>query len=186
MDDCIQISLLDDFIFCPASIYFRNLYGGIDTRTIHTTDQTLGSACHASIAEGRYSSHLHVLQDIYVYSETYNLVGKIDIYDSNKKMLTERKRQIKQIYDGYIFQVYGQYFGLTEMGFPVREIRLYSVIDNLVYPVSLPHQDGAMLKRFEQTIEAIKTFDLNKFTQPNASKCKRCIYSSVCDRGEQS
>lgn len=27
MDDIIKISNINDFIFCPASIYFHNLYG---------------------------------------------------------------------------------------------------------------------------------------------------------------
>lgn len=31
MDDLIIISNLNDFIFCPASIYFHKLYGSEDT-----------------------------------------------------------------------------------------------------------------------------------------------------------
>lgn len=31
MDDLIIVSNLNDFIFCPASIYFHKLYGSEDT-----------------------------------------------------------------------------------------------------------------------------------------------------------
>ena len=33
MENPIIISNLNDFIFCPASIYFHNIYGQQDSRT---------------------------------------------------------------------------------------------------------------------------------------------------------
>ena len=36
MDDIILISNLNDFIFCPVSIYFHGLYGGADVLTFQT------------------------------------------------------------------------------------------------------------------------------------------------------
>lgn len=39
MDDIILISNLNDFIFCPVSIYFHGLYGGADVLTFQTKSQ---------------------------------------------------------------------------------------------------------------------------------------------------
>ena len=118
-----------------------------------------------------------------VYSTEYNLCGKIDIFDIDKCLLTERKKHITRIYDGYVFQLYAQYYGLTEMGYAVKEMRFYSSDDNKTYPVMLPHEDGAMNEAFKKTIEDINNFRLEDFTQTKSEKCKRCIYEPMCDRG---
>lgn len=39
MDDIIIISNLNDFIFCPASIYFHKLYGSQDNLTYQSSYQ---------------------------------------------------------------------------------------------------------------------------------------------------
>lgn len=39
MDDAIIISNLNDFIFCPASIYFHNLYGSRSTIMYQNSSQ---------------------------------------------------------------------------------------------------------------------------------------------------
>ncbi len=43
MEDLIPISNLNDFIFCPISIYFHNLYGEVDNIIFQTTDQINGT-----------------------------------------------------------------------------------------------------------------------------------------------
>lgn len=43
-------------------------------------------------------------------------MGKIDVYRKKEKMLIERKYQLKQIYQGQIYQLWGQMFCLQEMG----------------------------------------------------------------------
>ncbi len=73
MQEYIAISTLNDFIFCPYSIYLHNV-------------------------------------------ERYHLMGKIDVYRKKEKMLIERKYQLKQIYQGQIYQLWGQMFCLQEMG----------------------------------------------------------------------
>lgn len=69
-----------------------------------------------------YSTKVSMLQGISIYSEKYNIIGKIDIFDSEKGILTERKKKVKTIYDGYIFQLYAQYFSLREMGYVVPNL----------------------------------------------------------------
>lgn len=117
-----------------------------------------------------------------VYSNTYNIIGKIDIFDIGKGILTERKKKIKEIYDGYILQLYAQYFALKDMGYKVNTIRLYSMDDNKNYYIELPENNKAYLSLFEETIDSIKKFSLDSFQQTNESKCKNCIYSNLCDR----
>lgn len=183
MDDAIIISNLNDFIFCPASIYFHNLYGSRDTITYQSEYQINGTKAHEAVDNNKYSSRKNVLQAVSVYSEKYNIVGKIDIFDIDTGILTERKRQIKNIYDGYVFQLYAQYFALCEMGYIVKKIQLYSMIDNKKYPISLPDDDKEMFDKFEQLIDVMKSFKLDDFVQTNSEKCARCIYEPACDRG---
>lgn len=183
MDDAIIISNINDFVFCPASIYFHNLYGSRDTFTYQNASQINGSHAHETVDQGRYSSKKNILTAIEVYSETYNIVGKIDIYDKEKKHLIERKRQIKTIFDGYIFQVYAQYFAMREMGYEIEKIFLYSMADNKKYPVAIPQKGDKMLQKFEDVLAEIRGFSLDSFVQGNAAKCRSCIYEPACDRG---
>ncbi|MCM1156885.1 MAG: type V CRISPR-associated protein Cas4 [Bacteroidales bacterium] len=183
MNDAIIISNLNDFIFCPVSIYFHNLYGDRSTITYQSSSQLNGNNAHKSVDKGNYSSKQNILTAIDVYSEKYNLVGKIDIYDGENKVLTERKRQIKKVYDGYVFQIYAQYFAMCEMGYEIKKLRFYSMVDNRTYGIKLPHEDLDMFRRFEDTIMGIRQFSLEDFQQENIEKCRNCIYEPACDRG---
>lgn len=183
MDDCIIFSNINDFIFCPASIYFHNLYGSRETITYQSHYQINGTKAHESVDTNTYSTKKEVITSMEVYCEKYKIVGKIDLYDMKKKLLVERKREIKNIYDGYIFQLYAQYFSLVEMGFPVNQLKLYSMVDNKSYSIPLPEEDNRMKRKFEETLNQMRTFDLCAFEQMNKEKCKKCIYYSACDRG---
>jgi CRISPR-associated protein Cas4 len=183
MDDAILISNLNDFIFCPVSIYFHGLYGDRSTITYQGSSQIKGTSAHEAVDKGTYSTRKNIITAMDVYSEKYNLVGKIDMYDSESKILTERKRQIKVIYDGYVFQLYAQYFALCEMGYDVKKIRFHSMVDNKNYDIKLPEEDAEMLHKFETVIEDMKQFTLDKFVQENIEKCRNCIYEPACDRG---
>lgn len=52
MDDLIVISNLNDFIFCPASIYFHKLYGSEDTIMYQSKAQLDGTKAHEKIDNG--------------------------------------------------------------------------------------------------------------------------------------
>jgi CRISPR-associated exonuclease Cas4 len=122
MEAYIPISFLNDFIFCPRSIYFHQLYGNFNQLLYQQKPQVAGKAAHASIDEQTYSTSKNVLQGTEIYCERYKLCGKIDLFDADSGKLSERKREIKTIYDGYVFQVYAQYHALTEMGYKVKSI----------------------------------------------------------------
>ena len=49
MDDVIIISNLNDFIFCPASIYFHKLYGSEDNLMYQSSYQINGSKAHEAV-----------------------------------------------------------------------------------------------------------------------------------------
>ena len=50
-DDYISISTLNDFIFCPYSIYLHNVYMDTDTDVslYHAIPQTRGRIAHESV-----------------------------------------------------------------------------------------------------------------------------------------
>lgn len=60
MDDVISISNLNDFIFCPASIYFHKLYGSEDNLMYQSSYQINGSKAHEAVDNARLSINQHV------------------------------------------------------------------------------------------------------------------------------
>lgn len=182
MEEPILITELNDFIFCPASIYFHKLYGSMDKMIYQCEDQLNGTAAHKGVDNCVYSSRKDVLMGTDVYCERYNLIGKIDIFDIKNKTLRERKKKVKHVYDGYIFQVYAQYFSLIEMGYDVDKIEIYSIDDHKTYRIALPCKDGEMFEKFEKVICDMKKFIMSDFNQHNIEKCKHCIYEPACDK----
>lgn len=182
MEPYLKMTYLNDFIFCRLSIYYHELYGSIDTRFYYDTPQIEGKAAHQSIDEATYSTHKNILQGIDVYSDEFNLCGRIDLFDISKGLLTERKKHVVRIYDGYVYQVYAQYYGLTEMGYHVRYIRILSKDDNAIYPIPLPEDDPEMLEKFRRVIKDMHEFDPAVFIPESIEKCRNCIYTNLCDR----
>lgn len=73
MDDIILISNLNDFIFCPVSIYSHGLYGGADVLTFQTKSQLNGTKVHESVDTGKYSTRKDIATGLDVYSGKYRL-----------------------------------------------------------------------------------------------------------------
>ena len=175
----IRISEINDFIFCPISIYFHKLMGNLDTIYYHTEKQIQGSHVHEIIDHNKYSTSKNIITSMDVYSDEYGLVGKIDIYNMETGELIERKKHVNKIYDGYIFQLYAQYFALIEMGYEVKKISIISHDDNKKYNINLPHKNLEYLQKFKDTIFNIKTFKMDLYKQTNVEKCKNCIYECI-------
>lgn len=176
----IAISTLNDFIFCPVSIYFHMLEAEEERIVLQDSYQLNGTEAHKASDSAAYSTKRSMLQGVGVYCSKYDLSGKIDTFDVTEGVLTERKKHISHIYDGYIFQLYGQYFALKEMGFNITSLRFYSMDDNKTYNVALPEDDDAMFKRFEKLLNDMKSFDFSGFKQNNSLKCAKCIYEPLC------
>ena len=180
MEPYLMITQLNDFIFCPRSIYFAGIYReSVSDDLFHQTPQREGLVHHAAIDENRYSTRQDIITGLTVYSEKYHLLGRIDIFDRIRGILTERKYSITAVYPGFRYQLYAQYFALTEMGFKVEELRLYSKKDNKIYPVTLP--DEKATEEFERIIRQMRSFSLSDVHPVNAEKCKHCIYNMLCD-----
>ena len=182
MEETILVSYLNDYLFCPLSIYYHKLYGKLDNNVYQSTYQVNGIDAHKSIDTRKYSSRKNVLQGIDVYSTQYNIQGKIDVFEIETGKLIERKNIVNQLYDGFIFQLYAQYYGLIEMGYDVKKLIIHSMRDNKNYNIKLPTEDIKMREKFEAIIKDIKEFNVEIFKQDNVNKCKNCIYEPICDR----
>ncbi len=179
MHPYIKISTLNDFLFCPKSIYFHELYWKFDTANYHDLPQQKGKLAHQSIDSKKYSTSKNVLQWLEVFSQKYGLIGKIDIYDLETKTLIERKRFIKKIYLGYKYQLWAQYLCMIEIWYEIKHLKFYSMKDNKSYPINLPTVQD--IEKFEQFLEKYRKFDPSKRKPTNPAKCKRCIYNRLCD-----
>ncbi len=180
MESYLMITQINDFIFCPRSIFFHNVFSeNFDPSVFRETPQKVGTAVHRAVDEQRYSSRSDILQGITVYSEKYNLLGRIDIFDTASGQLTERKFSVTAVYPGFRYQLYAQYFALTEMGWNVRSLRLYSSKDNKCWPIPLPGPDE--INAFEHTMADIADYSLDQPFRPNPAKCAHCNYRSLCD-----
>ena len=181
MESYIPISKLNDFIFCPMSLYFHSFYENYDQKLYHEKPQAEGKMKHESIDEGRYSTAKRYLQGLPVYSQKYNLMGKIDIYDQEEKKLIERKNKVKKIYDGYRCQLWAQMFCLEEMGFEVDKLYIHSLSDNKRYEIEKPK--GRDEFAFAKNVERMKYFNLLTFNRnANPNKCSKCIYRELCNQ----
>jgi len=174
----IPISKINDFVFCPYSLYFHSVYEDFDKKSYKAKSQLAGKIAHQSIDKQKYSDRKYLLQNFEVYSEKYNLLGKIDIYDKQKKVLTERKKKVKKVYDGYLFQLYAQKLCLEEMGYEVKVMRLYSK-DNKIYIIKISKLDQ---REFFNILQEIRNFHFDKKYSTIKSKCLACIYKELCNK----
>ncbi|MFB2578378.1 type V CRISPR-associated protein Cas4 [Acinetobacter sp. c2-A9] len=181
----LSISQLNDFVFCPYSIYLHNSYQTLDDEQFHDVAQTKGKQSHYTVDNASYSTKKDHITGMMVYSERFGLVGKIDQYFMAEKRLVERKRTIRKIYDGYKLQVYAQYFCLIEMGFAVDYIGFYSMTDNKNYALPLPsnEENDPINQWFVGNLNKIRNYKPDYgVVYINENKCRACIYASLCDQ----
>lgn len=179
MESYLPISYLNDFIFCPRSIFLHQLFGQYDISLYHRSAQTFGRLKHDTIEKKNYSTAKRYLLNYDVYSIEFGLCGKIDIYDQEECKLVERKAHIKEIYDGYLFQIYAHYFCLKEMGNDIASLFFHSLKDNKRYSIPLPTEKEAF--RLHELVEKIKSYRLEESFSQNQKKCFNCIYNPLCD-----
>lgn len=165
MENPLAISKLNDFIFCPLSIYFHGLFEDAEKMAYQSEFQLNGTAAHRAVDSGEYSDSGNILQSLPIYCEEYGLYGNIDTLDTLSGTLTERKKHISVIYDGYIFQLYAEYFALCEMGYAVKKLNLYSYDDNKMFGILLPEENPEMPEKFLNLLSDIQSFDLDLLKQ---------------------
>jgi len=179
MESYISISLLNDFVFCPKSIYFHKLYQNFNETLYHEEAQKAGKIAHESIDQQKYSSAKKWICSLPVYGNEYGLCGKIDMLNTETHELIERKNKIVKLYDGYKYQVWAQYFCLREMQYKVEKIFFHSLSDNRRYEIPLPTESDE--KYFAGMIKKFRAFRMNAPFTPNPNKCAKCIYRELCD-----
>ncbi len=174
MDSAISISNINDFLYCPKSLYLHSIYSSFGINTYHDTPQTKGSIAHENIEKGQYTTSAHILQGLSVFSNKLGIKGKIDIYDSQKHWLIERKYRVKQIYPGFKYQLYAQMYCLDEAGMPVERLFVQSLSDNKRYEVPLPTPEEKL--EFENTIRKIRSFKPSDIRSHLCFHCDNNIY----------
>lgn len=116
-----------------------------------------------------------------VYCDELGISGKIDVYKQDKHLLIERKNNLKRIFRGQIYQLWGQYFCLKEMRYEVEQLAFYEISTNKMIPIDLPGELGK--QELIGFIEQLKRYAPASSTiQINPNKCIHCIYCNLCDK----
>lgn|SRR5574344_286716 len=181
MEDYIPISTLNDFIFCPYSIYLHNVYYDSDESLYQAFPQTNGRLAHESIDDGRAGANGNEIVSLSVCSVDFGIYGKIDVFKIESGLLIERKYQLKSIYRGQIYQLWGEYYCMEEMGYNVRALAFYETSTNKMIPVELPNDSDK--KSFLDFLGYYRHYSLeDDYFDVNESKCCHCIYCNLCDK----
>lgn len=177
MEPIINISQINDFIYCPKSLYLHNIYSNFDTQVYHDQPQTSGKIAHENIDNNSYTTSRHILQGISIYSEKLKIKGKIDIYDTQRKCLIERKYRVRQVYLGYRYQLFAQMYCVQEIGMIVSQLYIHSLADNIRHVIPLP--DDQEKHEFELLINRMREFDHQMLQSHSCNNCDSNIYSQL-------
>lgn len=94
----IALSTLNDFIFCPYSIYLHNVYMETDEDIFKTIVQMSGTNAHKATDSKKGSSRSCDILSLPVCSNSLGLYGVIDLYRGNTATLIERKLRLNHIF----------------------------------------------------------------------------------------
>lgn len=184
MEDYIAITMLNDFIFCPYSIYLHGVYMDADEDTYKALPQIQGTSIHEGVDKKRGSTRATDILGMSVYSEELGLCGKIDVYKGSQYWLIERKYNLKKIFQGQIYQLWAQYFCMIEMGYEIKRLAFYEISTNKMMDIPLPTSDDKLeLQDFVKRFRAYRP--LEDKIEVNLNKCTHCIYCNLCDKTEQ-
>ena len=179
MDGLIPISNLNDFLFCPYSIYLHGIYQGAEEQAVKATVQNEGTRAHKEkekTAEGAKLVSLPVL------SEKLGVFGIIDKYDPASGILTEYKNHLDRVFEGQIIQLQCQALCLSEMGYHVTELRLFDIFKGTAVDIGFPN--GKDRRRITELIEEYRGWSPEREIQVNPAKCRKCIYCALCEKSE--
>lgn len=74
------------------------------------TPQTKGTIAHRKLDEKKSSTRKDYIMSLPVFSEELEISGKIDVYKQDKRLLVERKNNLKTIFRGQVYQLWGNTF----------------------------------------------------------------------------
>ncbi|MFN3916989.1 MAG: type V CRISPR-associated protein Cas4 [Flavobacteriales bacterium] len=183
METYLPISYLNDFVFCPYSIYLHQVFDSSREEVYSASPQQVGKTAHNTIDDDKRKQRNEVLSGVYIISNRLGVYGKIDQYFVKEQKLVERKFMLKTIYRGYYYQIWAQYIALEEMGYPVDSLFFHSIKNNNRIRVAKPTKEE--VEELRQHIRKIARFDFETQLNVNPEKCKHCIYASLCDKTNQ-
>ena len=151
-----------------------------DENIYHAAPQMRGRIAHEASDNKTYSSRKNDITAMAVFSEELGVMGKIDIYHSDKKQLIERKYSLKQIYRGQLYQLWAEYFCMVEMGYEIKILAFYETSTNKMINVDIPgepekHELAAFIRQF-------KSYTPESPIIVNKNKCAHCVYCNLCDK----
>ena len=177
MENFLAITALNDFVFCPYSIYLHEIYSPNKEETYHSKPQAKGKRLHDFIENNQNENDW---KHAYVYSEKLKIFGKIDDFNPQSKELIEYKSTLAIAFRGYYYQIWSQYLCLMEMGIEVYHLAFYDFKENKKTPIDPPSCN--QIRELQQHIQKVKRFDFTSEIKTNPKKCARCIYSNLCEK----
>lgn len=145
------------------------------------TPQLSGNHAHRAIENKSASTRKDDIMTLPIYSDELGIMGAIDIFRGKDRLLIERKNNLKHIFRGQIYQLWAQYFCMTEMGYTIDKIAFYEISTNKMLYQPLPTNENkdelkAFIRRFRGYNPDVAHFEIS----PN--KCRHCIYCNLCDK----
>lgn len=154
---------------------------GTDDEVYKAEPQAKGTIAHRGIDSKNGSTRKSDILSLAVYSDEFGISGRIDIYKQDKHLLIERKNNLKHIYKGQIYQLWGQYFCMKEMGYDIYQLAFYELSTNKMTYIPLPDEDDK--RELIEFIEIFKRYNIESIIgQANPNKCSHCIYCNLCDK----
>ena len=110
MESVLTMTQLNDFLFCPRSLYYSGIYrNGSAPEFYHQTPQITGSLAHEAIDEGRYSDRRQVLCGIMVFCEKYGLTLKVTYKGTNDVeeniVLAQSPKAGEEVFENDVFTI---------------------------------------------------------------------------------
>ncbi|MGM0479858.1 MAG: type V CRISPR-associated protein Cas4 [Bacteroidota bacterium] len=183
MEFFLPISYLNDFVFCPYSIYLHQVFDNNNEEVYSAKPQQRGKTAHDRVDHDKRKQSKKVIAAAYVVSQQLGIYGKIDQYFVEERKLVERKYSLSTIYRGYYYQIWAQCIALEEMGFEVDQLFFHSIRDNRRIEVDKP--DTKAIRELKNHIRKIARFDFESEINVNPQKCSHCIYAALCDKTNQ-
>ena len=145
------------------------------------TPQTKGTIAHRKLDEKKSSTRKDYIMSLPVCSDELGISGKIDVYKQDLRLLVERKNNLRNVFRGQVYQLWGQYFCMIEMGYQVERLAFYEISTNKMTEVALPGEQGK--REILSLLQTFKTYDpLTTYFKVNSKKCAHCIYCNLCDK----
>lgn len=177
MENYLTITTLNDFIFCPYSIYLHQIYDANKEETYHSIDQSKGKRLHDFIDN---NIEVKSWKNAFVYSEKWKIYGKIDDYNPKTKELIEYKSTVAIVFQGYYYQIWAQYLCLQEMEIEVEKLAFFDF--KTQNKIELPLPTAQQITQLQNHIKKVQRFDFHTEIQINSNKCMRCIYNNLCEK----